>query len=324
MLYCEHESLFTRSAAASSASGGSKNNPSRDSKNVRGLGIDDQALSQTTKRKRSCLAQSDPRSACPERSRLAGEPERAGRKPCRCHARRALPALRSQNWPAGESRQHQSCQSGSGLDTKKKTLVAREQDEAARAAWREHACHFASQDLVCVDETGSHSAMTPLYAYAPRGQRAVGKVPRNYGANMTLLACLSVQGMGEALMLDGAADAAAFEVSIEQVLAPSLHPGQIVILDTLSIHLGSRVKEAIEAKGCRLVFLPAYSPDFSPIEEAFSKLKTFLRRVGARTREDLQEAIAQALTRITAHDALGWFTHCGYPSPGTPEVVQSL
>jgi transposase len=210
------------------------------------------------------------------------------------------------------------------LDTKKKTRVAREQNEAARAAWREQACQLASQDLVFVDETGSHRAMTPLYAYAPRGQRAVGKVPRNYGANMTLLASLSVQGMGEALILDGAADADAFAVYIEQVLAPSLRPGQIVILDTLSIHLGSRVKEAIEAKGCGLVFLPAYSPDFSPIEEAFSKLKTFLRRVGARTREDLQEAIAQALTRITAQDALGWFTHCGYPSPVPPEMAQSL
>jgi transposase len=324
MLYCEHESLFTRSAAACAASGGSRNNPGRNSENVRGLGIDDQALSQTTKRKRSCLAQSDPRSACPQRSRLAGEPERAVRNPCRCHARRALSALRSQNWPAGESRQHQSCPSGSGLDTKKKTLVAREQDEAARATWREQACQLASQDLVFVDETGSHIAMTPLYAYAPRGQRAVGKVPRNYGANITLLASLSMQGMGEALMLDGAADAAAFEVYIEQVLAPSLRPGQIVILDNLSIHLGSRVKEAIEAKGCGLVFLPAYSPDFSPIEQAFSKLKTFLRRVGARTREDLQEAIAQTLTRITAQDALGWFTHCGYPPPGTSEVIQSL
>jgi transposase len=166
--------------------------------------------------------------------------------------------------------------------------------------------------------------MTPLYAYAPRGERAVGKVPRNYGANMTLLASLSVQGMGEALMLDGAADAEAFAIYMEQVLAPSLRPGQLVILDNLSIHLGSRVKEAIEAKGCRLVFLPAYSPDFSPIEEAFSKLKTFLRRVGARTREDLQEAIAQALTRITADDALGWFTHCGYPPPASTETVQSL
>ncbi len=184
--------------------------------------------------------------------------------------------------------------------------------------------YLLSQDLVFVDETGSHIAMTPLYAYAPRGQRAIGKVPRNYGANMTLLASLSLQGMGEALILDGAADSAAFEVYIEQVLAPSLHPGQIVILDNLSIHLGPRVRQAIEAKGSRLLFLPAYSPDFSPIEEAFSKLKTFLRRVGARTREALQEAIAQALTLITAQDALGWFTHCGYLPPVLSEMAQSL
>ena len=175
-----------------------------------------------------------------------------------------------------------------------------------------------------MDETGSHIAMTPLYAYAPKGQRAYGKVPRNYGAIMTLIASMSMQGMGEALMLDGAADAAAFEVYIEQVLAPSLRPGQIVILDNLSIHLGSRVKQAIEARGCRLLFLPAYSPDFSPIEEAFSKIKTVLRRQGARTREALQEAIAQALDLITATDALGWFLHCGYPPPVAAEMAHPL
>lgn len=164
-----------------------------------------------------------------------------------------------------------------------------------------------------MDETGSHIAMTPLYAYAPRGQRAIGKVPRNSGANLTLIASLSMQGMGEALMLDGAADAAAFETYVERLLAPSLKPGQIVLLDHLSIHQGVRVRAAIEARGCRLLFLPAYSPDFSPIEEAFSKVKTFLRRQGARTREALQEAIAQALLIVTAQDASGWFTHCGYP-----------
>ncbi len=141
---------------------------------------------------------------------------------------------------------------------------------------------------------------------------------------MTLIASLSMQGMGEALMLDGAADAAAFEVYVEQLLAPSLKPGQLVILDNLSIHQGPRVKQAIEARGCRLVFLPAYSPDFSPIEEAFSKVKTFLRRQGARTREALQEAIATALDLITATDALGWFTHCGYPPSRSTETVQQL
>jgi len=191
-------------------------------------------------------------------------------------------------------------------------------------AWREQASQLLSQQLVFVDETGSHIAMTPLYAYAPRGQRAIGKVPRNYGATMTLIAALSLSGMGEALMLDGAADAAAFEVYVEQLLAPSLKPGQIVILDNLSIHLGPRVRQAIEAKGCRLLFLPAYSPDFSPIEEAFSKLKTFLRRQGPRTREALQEAIAQALTLITTQDACGWFLHCGYPPPADEEKDQQL
>jgi transposase len=181
-----------------------------------------------------------------------------------------------------------------------------------------------SQELVFIDETASHIAMTPWYAYAPRGERTVGKVPRNYGAIMTLIASLSPTGMGPAFLLDGAADSAAFEVYIEQVLAPSLKPGQIVILDNLSIHLGSRVKQAIEAKGCRLLFLPAYSPDFSPIEEAFSKLKTVLRRAGARSREALQEAIATALDLITATDALGWFSHCGYPPSRSTATVQEL
>ena len=104
------------------------------------------------------------------------------------------------------------------------------------------------------------------------------------------------------------------------MLAPSLRSGQIVVMDNLSIHQGERVRQAIQAKGCRLLFLPAYSPDFSPIEGAFSKLKASLRRVGARTREALFEAIAQALPTISQDDALGWFTHCGYlpPQPEPP------
>jgi transposase len=210
------------------------------------------------------------------------------------------------------------------VDAKKKTIRASEQKEAERAAWRKEAADLPSQELIFVDETGSHIAMTPLYAYAPRGERAVGKVPRNYGAIMTVIASMSLTGMGPALVLDGAADSAAFEIYVEQILAPSLRPGQIVILDNLSIHLGPRVKQAIEARGSRLLFLPAYSPDFSPIEEAFSKLKTLLRRAGARTREALQEAIATALDLITATDALGWFTHCGYPPSSSTEKVQSL
>jgi transposase len=324
MLNWRHESLCPRCAATSAACHRCRTGPDRGRQDLRGLGRHDQTLSQTTARERSCVAKSDPRSACQERSRIAGPLTSAVRSPSRRHTRTAVPPVPSRAWHPGEPGQHQPRSDDFRLDTKKKTLIASEQNEAARAAWRELARQLLSQDLVFVDETGSHIAMTALYAYAPKGQRAYGKVPRNYGAIMTLIASLSMQGMGEALILDGAADAAAFEVYIEQILAPSLRPGQIVILDNLSIHLGSRVKQAIEAKGCRLLFLPAYSPDFSPIEEAFSKLKTALRREGARTREALQEAIAQALPLITAQDALGWFLHCGYPPPVGAEMAQPL
>lgn len=172
-----------------------------------------------------------------------------------------------------------------------------------------------------VDETGTHIALTPLYARAPKGQRAVGKVPRNTGSNTTLLASLSLEGMGEALILPGAADSLAFEVYIEQVLAPSLRPGQIVVMDNLSIHQGERVRQAIEAKGCWLLFLPAYSPDFSHIEPAFSKLKAAFRRIGARSHDALIETIAQALLTITTADARGRFKHCGYPSSFSAEQI---
>ena len=166
--------------------------------------------------------------------------------------------------------------------------------------------------LVFVDESGSNIALTPLYARAPRGQRAHGSVPRNRGKNTTLLASLSVEGIGASMLLEGATNAAAFEIYLEQILLPSLTPEQIVVMDNLSVHKGARVRQLIEARGCQLLFLPAYSPDFSPIEETFSKIKAFLRRVGARTREALEEAIAQALETVTSQDARGWFGHCGY------------
>ncbi len=166
--------------------------------------------------------------------------------------------------------------------------------------------------LVVVDECGSNIALTPLYARAPKGQRAHGSVPRNRGKNTTLLASLSLSGIGASMIIEGAVNALAFEAYVEQILAPSLSTGQIVVLDNLSVHKGARVRQLIEARGCELLFLPAYSPDCSPIEETFSKVKAFLRRVGARTHEALQEAIGQALETVSTQDALGWFTHCGY------------
>ncbi|WP_242527419.1 transposase [Ktedonosporobacter rubrisoli] len=118
--------------------------------------------------------------------------------------------------------------------------------------------------------------------------------------------------MGECLLLDGSANRAVFEQYIEQVLAPHLIEGQMVVMDNLAAHKSARIEEVIRARGCQLLFLPSYSPDYSPIEETFSKLKTFLRRVGARTREALHDAIAQALLTVTPQDAQGWFRHCGY------------
>ncbi len=192
--------------------------------------------------------------------------------------------------------------------------MATEQSESDRAAWHDLIGYLPVNDLVFVDECGSNIALTPLYARAPRGERAFGSVPRNWGKNTTLLAGLTLAGIQAPMILEGAVDTLAFETYVEQVLAPSLRPGQIVVLDNLRVHKGERVRQAIEARGGQVLFLPAYSPDLTPIEEAFSKLKTWLRRLGARTREALEEAIAQALEQITMPDARGWFGHCGYLS----------
>lgn len=229
-----------------------------------------------------------------------------------CHTGRTLPDVESRTGAGGQCENDGPCDQAAGLDAKKKSVVASERDEEARTAWRQQTRQIDRKRFVIVDECGSNIALTPLYARAPKGQRAVGAVPRNYGKNTTVIASLTMQGMGEALILEGAADTGAFAIYIEQVLAPSLQSGQIVVMDNLSIHQDTRVSQAIEAQGCSLLFLPAYSPDLSPIEEAFSKLKAALRRIGARTRETLWEAIAQALQTITDQDALGWFTHCGY------------
>jgi transposase len=167
--------------------------------------------------------------------------------------------------------------------------------------------------LVFVDECGTHTSMTRLRARAPRGERAHGKVPRNRGRNTALLASMTSSGMGPCAAVVGSTKKEeVFEAYVEKVLAPALSPGQVVVLDNLAAHKGQRVRRLVEARGCELLFLPAYSPDFSPIEEAFSKLKALPRRAAARTREALVEEIGRALDAVTARDARGWFTHCGY------------
>lgn len=166
--------------------------------------------------------------------------------------------------------------------------------------------------LVFLDESGAQTNMTPRYSRAPRGQRAVGRAPRNHGKNTTLVASLSLTGLGAAMTLEGAMDADAFAAYLATFLVPTLRAGQIVVMDNLSVHKDKRVRPLIEGAGCTLVYLPAYSPDLTPIEQAFSKIKEYLRRVKARTRAALEAAITAAMAMVTAKDAKGWFTHCGY------------
>ena len=178
--------------------------------------------------------------------------------------------------------------------------------------WRWLATRFDVRRLVFVDESGTHIAMDRLRSRAPRGQRAYGKVPKNRGKNLTLIASMSLEGMGESMCLEGGTDAVAFEAYVEHFLAPSLSEGQVVVMDNLGAHQPTRIRELIEARGAELVFVPSYSPDLNPIEQAFSKIKNILRKLGARTHEALLETIAEALSKITPADAAGWLNHCGY------------
>jgi transposase len=130
---------------------------------------------------------------------------------------------------------------------------------------------------------------------------------------------MSVEGMGPSLTVEGATTSVVFEAYVEQVLAPTLRRGQVVVMDNLCAHKGERIKELIEQQGCQLIYLPSYSPDFNPIEEAFSKIKRLVRKAEARTREALLEAIGSALSAVSSKDARSFFEHCGYRMP-----VQSL
>ncbi len=143
-------------------------------------------------------------------------------------------------------------------------------------------------------------------------------MPRNRGRNTTLIASMGCEGMGPCMAVVGSTNKAVFEAYIEEVLTPALKPGQVVVMDNLGAHRAERMRELVEARGCELLFLPPYSPDFSPIEEAFSKIKALLRKAEARTRGDLVGAIGRALSAVTPEDSKGFFGHCGYPLVDQP------
>lgn len=195
-------------------------------------------------------------------------------------------------------------------------MGASERDDAKRRIWHHLVTLRAIERFVFLDESGANLRLHRPYGRAPTTERCPGTAPRNYPANLTLTATLTVDGIGAPMLLEGAMDGPAFQQYVQHVLVPSLRPNQIVVLDNLAVHKQAAVRAAIRAAGCLLVYLPSYSPDFNPIELAFSKIKAYLRRVSAHTQEGLEAAIARAIDLVTPADARAYFRHCGFTISG--------
>ena len=200
------------------------------------------------------------------------------------------------------------------LTLKKKSLYADQRDRPdvpeERRAFRRTVSGIAPGRLVFVDETGVTTAMTPTYARAPRGERAVDSTPASW-ETVTLIAALGVDGVRAPLAFPGATDTTAFLTYVEQVLVPALNPRDVVVLDNIKPHKAAAVVAAIEGAGASVLPLPPYSPDYTPIEEMFSKVKQALRRAEARVKEELYDVLGEALRQVSLEDILGWFRHAG-------------
>jgi transposase len=203
-----------------------------------------------------------------------------------------------------------------GATTEKKSLHAQEQDtltvQARRQAWWAAVSQIDPQRLVFQDESGATTEMTRRYGRAPRGERVSEGTPAGHWRTLTLLGAMSTRGVVAAMMVESPTDGDVFLAYVEQVLCPRLQPGQVVVMDNLPAHKVEGVRRLIEATGGELLYLPPYSPDFNPIEQAWSKIKQRLRSAKARTVESLEAAITDALAQVTANNASAWFAHCGY------------
>ena len=166
--------------------------------------------------------------------------------------------------------------------------------------------------LVFLDESGVTTEMTRRYGRAPRGERVREATPAGHWSTLTLLGAMTAEGLLATMTVESPTDGDVFLAFVEQVLCPRLQPGQIVILDNLGAHKVPGVRELVEARGAKLLYLPPYSPDFNPIEQCWGKVKQKLRSLKARTLDSLQQAISEAIFSITPDNASGWFAHCGY------------
>jgi len=184
---------------------------------------------------------------------------------------------------------------------------------ARRAQWLVWRAGIDPRKLIFIDETWAKTNMTRLRGRALRGHRLIAKVPHGHWNTTTLIGALGIKGVRCSTTVDGPVNRDVFEAFLEQVLCPCLMPGDIVVMDNLSSHKGPKVRRLIESTGAELIYLPPYSPDLSPIEPAFSKIKQLLRSLAARTRDALWSSMQPILDAITPADAHGYFNHCGYP-----------
>jgi transposase len=200
----------------------------------------------------------------------------------------------------------------------KKTVHAAEQDRpdvaAARTAWADDQAKLDPDRLVFIDETGTSTKMARLRGRAPRGERLVGKIPHGHWKTTTFVAGLRSTALTAPCVIDGPMNGNAFLAYIEQVLAPSLKPGDIVVLDNLSAHKVPGVREAVEAAGGTMLYLPPYSPDFNPIEQLFAKLKALLRKAAERSVDGLWNRIARLLDAFPPAECANYFRNAGYAS----------
>jgi transposase len=168
------------------------------------------------------------------------------------------------------------------------------------------------EDLIFIDEFGINIAMTRTRARAPRGQRAEVVEPFKRGSNVSVISAIGLHGVGASMMIEGAINAHVFDAYVDHFLVPTLRPGNIVLLDNVKFHYSKSAIKSIEAAGAAVLHLPAYSPDFNPIEECISKIKETLRSLKARTKRKLYNALKKAIALVTVDDIRGWFKHCGY------------
>lgn len=191
-------------------------------------------------------------------------------------------------------------------------MTASERNNYKRGWFRRRARSLNHRRFLFIDESAVNTAMTRRYGRAPRGERVYDSAPRNYGAHTSIIGALSLRGLVATMTVEGAVDTLCFDAYLEQVLAPQLQRGDVVVLDNLGAHRASRIEEVAESRGARVLWLPPYSPDYSPIEQCWSKIKSYLRAAKARTNEALDKALARAIELVTKADIRGWFNHCGY------------